>query len=85
MGICCYFGPFRSASRIYCRAISLLVFFCAREGSEGLLFVARACRVPFVKRCVLVQSCYFRFNSSISSPILLLPVRFLYFRDIICG
>ena len=50
---------------------------------ENLLFMTETYHIPFIGHYILIRSYCFHFGSSVSSPVLLLPIQFLCFQSVV--
>ena len=71
------FKPFEDTSQVCYHTVDLLIFFYTHRKDRNLLFMTETYHIPFIGHYILIRSYCFHFGSSVSSPVLLLPIQFL--------
>lgn len=74
------FKPFEDTSQVCYHTVDLLIFFYTHRKDRNLLFMTETYHIPFIGHYILIRSYCFHFGSSVSSPVLLLPIQFLCFK-----
>ena len=78
-----YFKPFEDTSQVCYHTVDLLIFFYTHRKDRNLLFMTETYHIPFIGHYILIRSYCFHFGSSVSSPVLLLPIQFLCFQSVV--
>ena len=77
------FKPFEDTSQVCYHTVDLLIFFYTHRKDRNLLFMTETYHIPFIGHYILIRSYCFHFGSSVSSPVLLLPIQFLCFQSVV--